>query len=155
MTQIVKPFGPPAQSRGWTWSLTLRWRDLDHLGHVYHGALVELLDEARAAWMGEIFPAFTGDEYVLARQELDYVGELRFSGGPVVVEIRIAHIGSKSVRVSEVMRDAAGSAVVEALSTIVMWDVGEHRSRPLDAGERAAFEAAPYVAAPTSEPPPS
>jgi acyl-CoA thioester hydrolase len=154
MTEIAKPPAVPPGA-GWQRTLPLRWRDLDHLGHVYHGALVELLDEARAAWMGEIFPAFAGDEYVLARQELDYVGELRFDGGPVVVEIRTARIGAKSVRVSEVMRDAGGSVVVDALSTIVMWDVGEHRSRALDPGERAALEAAPRVDGRTTTPSPS
>lgn len=119
----------------------LRWRDLDHLGHVYQAVYATLFDEARAHWMSGRLPDFTGEEYVLVRIEIDYRAELRIGDGPVTVAVEAEELGRKSVTTREQLTAASGFVAAEARSTLVMWDATTRRSRELTDAERAALSA--------------
>ncbi|WP_255374765.1 thioesterase family protein [Mycobacterium sp. NAZ190054] len=117
--------------------MPLRWRDLDHQGHVYHATLLTLLDEARTQWISKTLGSETPDSYVLARIELDYRAELRKDDDAVAVTFGVQRVGNTSLTLTEVVRSwATGSLIADATTTIVLWDRAARSSRPLTADER-------------------
>lgn len=118
----------------------LRWRDLDHLGHVYHGTMLTLLDEARTRWFAAQFGVDSSDSYVVARIEIDFLGETRIESGHVSVEFIVERVGTTSITSREVARTADGTAVAEAVVTAVLWDAAARRPRPITPKERDRME---------------
>lgn len=127
-------------------SVPLRWRDLDHQGHLYHGTMLTLLDEARTEWFRSI-GIDCGDSYVVARVEIDYLAETTRSDVAVEVDFAVARVGNRSITTHETARTGNG-VVARALVTAVMWDSIAHRSRELTSLERESAEGK-LVGAPT------
>lgn len=122
-------------------TVPLRWRDLDHQGHVYHAEMLTLLDEARTRWFREAIGRTSPDEYVVARIEIDYVGETPIDGGHIDVSIAVARIGRTSLTTAEQVFLADGTFVARATVTAVMWDREIRGPRPLTPEEKGACEA--------------
>jgi acyl-CoA thioester hydrolase len=117
--------------------VNLRWRDLDHQGHVYHATILTLLDEARTAWLHSTVKVAQPDSYVVARVELDYRSPLLQRDGGVVAHFRPLRVGTTSITVSEKVCSARTRVVVaESITTIVMWDRQSAAPRPISASER-------------------
>ncbi|MEU8251459.1 thioesterase family protein [Nonomuraea sp. NPDC048916] len=114
----------------------LRWRDLDHQGHVYHGTLLTLLDEARTAWLRDVVRIQSPDAYVVARIEIDYLAEIRMDIGAIDVGFEVSRLGGRSIRTDEIVRTPDGGDLARAAVVIVMWDREAHRSRELTPEER-------------------
>lgn len=114
----------------------LRWRDLDHLGHVYHGTMLTLLDEARTRWFDDQLGLASADAYVVARVEIDYRREIRLDRGCVEVEFALQRIGSKSITTRELVRTSTSEPAVEAFVTAVLWDPSNRCSRAITDPER-------------------
>ncbi len=115
----------------------LRWRDLDHQGHVYHATILTILDEARTTWLASEVGVQQPDSYVVARVELDYRNPLLRADLGVIVHFRPIHVGNSSVTIGEEMHAArTGLLVAESITTIVMWDQEAATARQVSADER-------------------
>ncbi|MCO1582632.1 acyl-CoA thioesterase [Crossiella sp. SN42] len=120
-----------------------RWADMDVFNHVNHAAVVTLLEEARA---GLLFVeaarlGFTdmADGLVLSRLEVEYKGQLRYTGGDVHAEVSIEELRHASFVVRHTLHTgpAAGDPVAAvARTTLVPFDVSAQRPRRLSGAER-------------------
>jgi acyl-CoA thioester hydrolase len=120
--------------------IEIRWRDLDPYGHVNHAVYLTYLEEVRDEWL----VAAVGEDalgYVVARVEIDYRRELTERDDRVVARIRLASLGTSSVRTSEELAVRDGELAAEAKAVLVACD-DQHRPRPLTEPERAALTAA-------------
>jgi acyl-CoA thioester hydrolase len=124
----------------WAYSLTLRPTDIDYLGHVTAAAYLAFFEEARVRWLGEAWQ-MPRPTYVLARQELDYLGEIRADDAPLTVTIAVARLGTSSFDVAEELMIKSGECKNRSRATLVAWDPDRRRSRPLEETERTALSA--------------
>lgn len=122
---MISPFAVP-----------LRWRDLDHQGHVYHATVLTLLDEARTRWLASEVGIASPDEYVVARVAIDYRDEIRRDDERISVTFGVERLGNTSLTLREVVRAPDGRLLVEAAVTAVMWDRASRRPRSLLPHER-------------------
>jgi acyl-CoA thioesterase FadM len=125
---------------GWAHTLHLRFADLDYLGHVTAAAYLAHFEEARAAWLCETW-GIEWPVYVVARQELEYLREVRLADSPLTIEIGVARIGGSSFGVRETLTSCSGELKNRSEATLVTWDLPTRRPRPLTADERTALEA--------------
>jgi len=116
---------------------TLRWRDMDMLGHLNQSVYHELLEEGRA----EFFRRLGHFAFVLARVELDYRREVRKDHGYVDIVVRPVSIGRSSMVVEHEIVLPDGSAAAEGRTVLVAWDPAERRSRAFGEDERARLGA--------------
>lgn len=130
--------------------IAIRWSDLDAYGHVYHPVFLTYLEEARDAWLRELFAVESGIwDYVVARIAIDYRGELRPEDGEAVVRCGPVRIGTSSVTTAESVSTPDGRVAAEAEVVIVARDAASGRSRPLEVSERDALERALHMCTPT------
>lgn len=121
----------------------LRWRDMDMLGHLNQSVYHELLEEGRAALMTEIARRVGGDHahgaFVLAHVDLDYHAEVRKDHGEVEVIVRLAHVGTSSLRLEHEVRLPDGTSAASGETVLVAWDPARRAKRALTEAELAAF----------------
>ena len=119
-------------------SVSVRWRDLDFLGHLNQAVYHEFLEEGRAALVEDL-QRRTGFAFVLARVELDHRHEVRRDHGAVDVVVRVASTGRSSIVVDHEIVLPDGTVAAEGRSVLVAWDRERRRARALDDDERAYF----------------
>lgn len=119
--------------------LALRNRDIDPLGHVNQAVYHELLEDARGAFFAEVVPELPFDRYVLARSELDYKHEIRFSDRSVIGECRVGELGRSRIELENRLLLADGTVAAEGRAILVAWDPQARRSRALSDGERRSL----------------
>lgn len=117
-----------------TISLPLRWRDTDHLGHVYHGALVSLLDEARSRWMLQVGLSDV-QNYVIARIDVSFKNEILYADNSIAVEVCLERVGNTSMTTRERVLSPSGTCA-ESRCTFVHWDAAARTSRLIDESDR-------------------
>lgn len=126
-----------------SYPVPVRWRDLDHLGHVYHGTILTMLDEARTMWLAAEAQVDEPDSYVVARIELDYRRPLLKTEEALHVHFAVRRVGTRSITLAETATAATSRAVIaESLTTIVFWDKATTSSRPITTSERQRLTAA-------------
>ncbi|MFE2998739.1 acyl-CoA thioesterase [Nocardia sp. NPDC059246] len=118
----------------------VRWQDLDALGHVGHAVYLTYFEEQRDRWLHRR-AGLGGRDYVVASAQVDYDSPIALEDGPVTVSSRIERMGASSLILVGELRSARGHVCARSRTAIVMWDPVRHRSRPLTARERAAFDA--------------
>jgi acyl-CoA thioester hydrolase len=107
---------------------TVRFSDLDGMGHVNNAVFLTYLEQARLAWFGR----YADDEsmplrdVILARTEIDFRSPVVF-GETVSIGVRPARLGTKSFEFEYELR-AGGRLVAEAKSVIVGYDYEAGRS---------------------------
>ena len=118
--------------------ISLRWRDMDMLGHLNQSVYHELLEEGRAA----LFASLGGASFpfVLARVELDYTHEVRRDHGTIEVVARVGRVGSRSVTLGHDVLLPDRTVAATGTSVLVAWDLQTRASRELTEAERAALE---------------
>jgi acyl-CoA thioester hydrolase len=122
--------------------MAVRWRDLDHLGHVNSVVFLTYLDEGRTAWLSAVLgPTFQPEQYVVAHVDLDYRAEIPAGTTMIETHHTIESIGRSSITFREELRIVGGETVADGGVVIVMWEPSTHRSRPLTERERAALNA--------------
>jgi acyl-CoA thioester hydrolase len=123
--------------------IEIRWRDVDHYGHVNNAVYLTYLEEVRDEWLARTIadPEAVWD-YVLAHVEIDFRHEVVQDDDEVVATCRLESIGRSSVRTREEVRTAAGRLAAEASSVVVARDRDKGRSRAITDAERERFEAA-------------
>ncbi|MGH2933866.1 MAG: acyl-CoA thioesterase [Gaiellaceae bacterium] len=108
---------------------TVRFRDLDGMGHVNNAVYSTYLEQARLAWFGadEEMPL---RDVILARTEIDFRSPLGV-GETVSIGVRPSRLGTKSFELEYQLR-TDGRLVAEAKSVLVGYDYtrGESRSIP-------------------------
>lgn len=117
--------------------VTVRWRDMDELGHLNQSVYHELLEEGRMA----LLEGLLTDErsFVLARVELDYHREVRHDAGSVEVAVRVTRLGRSSVEMEHELLLPDGTPAASGRSVLVAWNMGARASRPLTDAERRAL----------------
>jgi acyl-CoA thioester hydrolase len=120
---------------GATVRVPLRWADIDTLGHVNASRYHDFLEQARSK-MFESREGGDAEGYVLARIELDHVGELTFDDGEVIVAFGVAEVGTSSARVEHEIRTREGRVVARGSSVVVAWDQARRVKRVIEDAER-------------------
>ena len=119
--------------------VTVRWRDLDLLGHLNQSVYHEYLEEGRGALFAELAKAGHGFAFVMARVELDYRSEVRRDHRHVAVVTSVASVGTSSIVVANRIEVPDGTVAAEGTSVLVAWDPATRGKRAISAEERAAL----------------
>jgi acyl-CoA thioester hydrolase len=104
---------------------TVRFRDLDGMGHVNNAVFSTYLEQARLAWFGtaETLPL---SDVILARTEIDFRSPVAV-GETVEIGVRASRLGTKSFEL-EYELQAGGRLVAEAKSVLVGYDYSRGES---------------------------
>jgi acyl-CoA thioester hydrolase len=104
---------------------SVRFSELDVLGHVNNAAFATYFENARLAYLGE--RSFTG--MILARLEIDFRSPVRL-GEEVEIGVRTARVGTKSFDLDYELR-AGGRLAAQGRSVLVAYDYERQESVPL------------------------
>jgi acyl-CoA thioester hydrolase len=120
----------------------LRWRDMDMLGHLNQSVYHELLEEGRGGLISELLRR-SGNHahgtYVVVHVDLDYHTEVRKDHGTVEVIVRMAHVGTSSLRLEHEIRLPDGRLAASGETVLVAWDAGARAKRVISEAELAAL----------------
>ena len=97
---------------------TVRFRDLDSLGHVNNAVFLTYLEEARIAYLAPLGAHETN--MILARVEIDFRAPLRM-GDELEIGVRPTRVGTKSFDLEYEVR-AGGKVAAEAKTVLVSYD---------------------------------
>ena len=103
---------------------TVRFRDLDSLGHLNNAVYATFLEQARIAFLSPLGAQVTN--MILARLEIDFRAQVS-QGDEVEIEVTPGRIGTKSFELAYTMRVGV-SVVAEAKSVLVAYDYQSERS---------------------------
>jgi acyl-CoA thioester hydrolase len=117
----------------------MRWQDIDGLGHVNHNVVLTYLEEGRDAFLAA--RGIRRDNYVVGRCSVEYLAEIDPDQDVVTVECQVSRLGQSSLATAERIVGSDGRVLVEAEFSLVLWDPGERRSRPISDRERIALGA--------------
>ncbi|SRR6266498_1989017 len=104
---------------------TVRFNDLDGMGHVNNAVFSTYLEQARLAWFGSDGEMAQSD-VILARTEIDFRAPVGF-GDVVEIGVRPARLGTKSFELEYELR-SDGRVVAKAKSVLVGYDYGRAES---------------------------
>jgi acyl-CoA thioester hydrolase len=119
--------------------VSLRWRDVDALGHVNHAVFLTYLEEGRDAFYAQVLGR--DPHYVVARVEIDLRAEVRYADRQLLVRIEVERVGKTSLTTRETVRTPAGVTAAEARVVTVLWDASARKPLAFAAGERARLDA--------------
>jgi acyl-CoA thioester hydrolase len=116
---------------------TVRFRDVDALGHVNNAVFLTYLEEARIGFLVPLGAEVSN--MILARVEIDFRAPLRM-GDEIEIGVRPANVGTKSFELEYEVR--SGDAVAaEAKTVLVSFDYASGRSIELPESWREALAA--------------
>jgi acyl-CoA thioester hydrolase len=107
---------------------TVRFRDLDGMGHVNNAVFSTYLEQARLAWFGQDEEMPLRD-VILARTEIDFRAQVG-AGEIVDIGVRPVRVGTKSFELEYELR-ADGRLVAKAKSILVGYDYARGESVPI------------------------
>jgi acyl-CoA thioester hydrolase len=116
--------------------VTVRWRDIDALGHVNNAVFLTYLETGR----DRFFHALVGDTFldlVLVRLEIDFKAEIPMGTDEVLVTCQATEIGRTSMRTMEQILLPGGALAAQSHTVIVARDETTRSSRPWTDEERA------------------
>jgi acyl-CoA thioester hydrolase len=116
---------------------TVRFRDVDAMGHVNNAVFLTYIEEARIAYLLR-FGAEVGD-MILARVEIDFRAPLR-AGDEIEIGVRPADVGTKRFELEYEVR-SADAVAAEAKTVIVSFDYEAGRSVDVPEAWREALAA--------------
>ncbi|MFQ5935680.1 MAG: acyl-CoA thioesterase [Acidiferrobacterales bacterium] len=123
-------------------SVTLRFADLDTLGHVNSAVYGQYLSEGRTSFIGALLRRFnhTAMDFVLASVKIEYLNELRYPGN-VEIGSSVLQLGNKSATLGHgLFKDE--TLVATAESVIVFVDMTTGKSVPIPDDVRRELERA-------------
>ena len=115
--------------------VSVRWRDVDGLGHVNHAVFLTYLEEGRDAFY--IQAIGSDPAYVVVHLELDLRAEVRYEDKRVTVQIAVERLGTTSLTTRETVVTASGAVAAEASVVTVRWDESLRKPVPFSDAERA------------------
>jgi acyl-CoA thioester hydrolase len=116
---------------------TVRFRDLDSLGHVNNAVFLTYLEEARIAYLDPL--GAEASNMILARVEIDFRAPLRM-GDELEIGVRPARVGTKSFDLEYEVR-SGGTLAAEAKTVLVSYDYASARPVELPESWREALAA--------------
>lgn len=118
----------------------IRYADLDPQAHVNNAAFVTYFESGRVAMFRDrdLSIGVAGATFVLARQEIDYLRELRWPG-EVIVGSALAELGRSSFTLLHAVFHGEDCAAA-GRATMVMLDKATRKSRPLPDEIRSRLE---------------
>ncbi|HYH19502.1 MAG TPA: thioesterase family protein [Azospirillum sp.] len=134
-----RPLADRARFKAWT-TEKLRYCDTDRQGHINNAVFAEMLEAGRVHFLFEpgAPTAPPGCAFVIARMELDFLGEMNWPG-TVDVGTAVLSIGRSSFRLGQGIF-FNGACVGTAEAVIVLMDEATRRSAPLPDDFRARLE---------------
>ena len=115
--------------------VSLRWRDVDALGHVNHAIFLTYLEEGRDAFYVQALGR--DPHYVVARVEIDLRAEVRYADRQLRVRIEVERVGTTSLTTRETVLTPAGVTAAEARAVTVLWDTSAGKPMAFAADEHA------------------
>jgi acyl-CoA thioester hydrolase len=116
---------------------TVRFRDVDAMGHVNNAVFLTYIEEARIAYLLRFGAEVT--QMILARAEIDFRAPLR-DGDELEIGVRPVGVGTKSFELEYEVRSADALAA-EAKTVIVSFDYESGRSVDVPQAWREALAA--------------
>jgi acyl-CoA thioester hydrolase len=140
------PDAEPRPSLAWgdgafTRSIHVRFSDIDLLGHVNNVRYLDYLQDAQTDLAVGVFQEarINGQvRLVVARNEIDYVGQMNLRPEPYVVRARVEAVGLTSVTYELELRDADRMMARSRMVTVNMGE--DDRPAPMHPGHRELFE---------------
>jgi acyl-CoA thioester hydrolase len=133
----AQPWGAGASVR----PIQVRFSDIDLLGHVNNVRYVDYVQDAQTDLAVEVFQEARVNgtvDIVIARTEIDYLGQMNLRPEPYAVWSRVDSVGTTSVTYDQEIRDRDQ---VMARSRVVTVNLGEDdRPAPLNPVHRRLFE---------------
>ncbi|MFC0865308.1 acyl-CoA thioesterase [Sphaerimonospora cavernae] len=131
-----QPPGAAESTSRFVFERSVRFGDIDSLGHVNNVRFFDYLEDARVAMLHPSRRENGGARLglVVARHEIDYRRALDFRIEPVRVEVWVTEITPVRFNLAYEIRDD-DALYVEARSVMVAFDVAEARPRRLDEDE--------------------
>jgi acyl-CoA thioester hydrolase len=108
---------------------TVRFRDLDSLGHVNNAVFLTYLEEARIGYLSPL--GAEASNMILARVEIDFRAPLRM-GDELEIGVRPARVGTKSFDLEYEVR-SGDTLAAEAKTVLVSYDYAS--GRPVEVPE--------------------
>jgi acyl-CoA thioester hydrolase len=121
------------------YQVSVRWRDVDGLGHVNHAVFLTYLEEGRDAFYVQALGR--DPHYVVARVEIDMRPEVLYADRRLQVRIEVERVGATSLTTRETILTLAGVTAAETRVVTVLWDVGARKPVAFAADERARLAA--------------
>ena len=103
---------------------TVRFRDLDSMGHMNNAVYATFLEQARLAFLSQ--RGAHVQNMILARLEIDFRSPVEL-GETIAIAVKPTRVGTKSFDLEYVLR-AAERVVAEARTVLVAYDYAEARS---------------------------
>jgi len=134
-----RPLADRARFKTWT-TEKLRYCDTDRQGHINNAVFVEMLEAGRVHLLFEpgAPTAPPGCAFVIARLELDFLGEMGWPGTVDVGSV-VLSIGRSSFRLGQGIF-FNGACVGTAEAVLVLMDESTRRAAPLPDDFRARLE---------------
>ena len=125
--------------------IEVRYGDLDPQGHVNNASYLTYFEQARIAYIAHLglwtSNSFIDIGIILADAHLNFRKPVVF-GQPVRVGVRVAHLGTKSLRMEYSLQDSAENAELANGSTIlVTFDYPTGQTIPIPENWRSAITA--------------
>ena len=121
--------------------MSVRWRDMDAMGHVNNAKYVSYLEEARVRWMLGVPGASMTDRIapVVAATNVNYRAPIVWPND-IVVELFVERLGNSSVTIGHRIVDGKnGNTLYSDGNVVVVWmDAATGKSAPLPEAVRAA-----------------
>ena len=121
--------------------ISVRWRDMDAMGHVNNAKYISYLEEARVRWMQGVPGVAMTDAIapVVAATNVNYRAPIVWPND-IVVELFVERLGTSSVTIGHRIVDQKDERVLYSDgNVVVVWmDTRTGRSAPLPDAIRAA-----------------
>jgi len=110
---------------------TVRFRDLDPMGHVNNAVFLTYVESARVAFLKHLGAAPTLEDMgiIVARVEIDFRAPVRL-GDDVEVTAHVTRFGDKSFDLAHELR-VDGNVVAEARTVLVTYDYSKREPMPI------------------------
>jgi len=127
-------------------SVTLRYSDMDILGHLNNAVYATLFEAGRVAYVEQRLGAMTpvGADYVIVRLEIDFRAEARYPGTADIMTA-ITRLGASSMTFAQQIR-IAGKLVASAACICALFDLTRRKALRLPDSLREQITIAPLPA---------
>ena len=121
--------------------MSVRWRDMDAMGHVNNAKYVSYLEEARVRWLVTVPGISLQDRIapVVAATNVNYRAPIVWPND-IVVELFVERLGNSSVTIGHrIVGGKDGNTLYSDGNVVVVWmDAATGKSAPLPEAVRAA-----------------
>nr|WP_295377031.1 thioesterase family protein [Pseudoxanthomonas sp.] len=119
--------------------ISVRWRDMDSMGHVNNAKYVSYLEEARVRWILDIPGISMTDRIapVVAANNINYRRPLTWPND-ILVELYVDRLGTSSVTIGHRIVDQDGVLYCDGNVVVVWMDTHTGKSAPLPDAVRSA-----------------